>query len=424
MQGITFLNDLKLRAGYGIMGNSRNVDPTNQYSLFSTSIGTSNYDIGGTNSSAVQGFYRSRIGNPAAKWEKAITQDIGFDASMIDDRVQVSFDWWQKKTQDLLFQVPQSYENGPDATVPYQNVGKMLNRGVDLQIIGSGKMNDLGYKVTLNGSFLHNEIIALTPGLDYLTNVNYDYRGILPNRNAVGHSMSSFYGYEVVDLFKSQAEIDAAATQDGVVKTEDATADNPAQGVGRFHFKDINGDGVIDTNDRTWLGSPVPKFTGGITLELDYHNFELDLYGYTSLGNKIWNQSKWFSYFYPSFAGAGINSRVKDSWTPANPNGDVPIFENVSNFSTNTQPNSWYVENGSFFRFQSITLAYNFPQVMLDHMKMSKLRIFAQANNIFTITNYEGLDPMVGGAVDTQFGIDVGNYPVTRSFNLGVNIGF
>jgi TonB-linked SusC/RagA family outer membrane protein len=424
MQGVTFINDLKIRAGYGIMGNSRNVDPTNQYSLFATSVGTSNYDIGGTNGSGVQGFYRSRIGNPAAKWEKAITKDVGFDASIVNDKIQVSFDWWQKNTEDLLFQVPQSYENGPDATVPYQNVGKMLNRGIDLQIVGSGDINDLGYKITLNGSFLHNEILGLTPGLDYLTTVNPSYRGVNPVRNSIGHSMSSFYGYEVVGLFKSQAEIDAAATQDGVVKTENADADNPAQGVGRFHFKDINGDGVIDTNDRTYLGSPVPKFTGGLTVELDYHNFELDLYGYLSAGNKIWNQSKWFSYFYPSFAGAGINNRVKDSWTPENPNGDVPIFENVSNFSTNTQANSWYVENGSFFRFQSITLAYNFPQAMLDRMKMSKLRIYAQANNIFTITSYEGLDPMVGGAVDTTFGIDVGNYPLTRSFNLGVNIGF
>lgn len=424
MSGLTFIDDLKIRGGWGIMGNSRNVNPSNQYSLYATDVQRSSYDIGGTNSSAVGGFYRSRIGNPAAKWEKAITQNIGLDGSFANGRLDIILDFWKKNTEDLLFDVPKTVENGWFAAVPAQNVGKIVNKGIDLQIITSGNANKLGYEITLNGGFLHNEIVSLAPGIDYLTTVNPSYRGVTPIRNVIGHSLSAFYGYKVVDLFRSQSEIDNAADQDGVVKTPEAEPGNPAQGVGRFHFEDINGDDEITPDDRTYLGSPVPKFTGGLKVRLDYSNFELELYGYTSLGNKIFNQSKWFDYFYPSFAGAAINNRVKDSWTPENPNGDVPIFENVSNFSTNTQANSWYVEDGSYFRMQSITLAYNFPELALGNMNMTKFRIFASLNNIFTITSYEGLDPMVGGAVDTMYGIDIGNYPLTRSFTFGVNVGF
>ncbi len=225
-------------------------------------------------------------------------------------------------------------------------------------------------------------------------------------------------------MFKSQAEIDAAPTQAGVVKTADATPANVAQGVGRFHFADLNGDGKIDDKDRTWLGSPVPKFTGGMNFKITYEGFELESYMFLSLGNKIWNQSKWFTDFYPSFAGAAISERVKESWLPTNPGASIPIFENVSNFSTNTQANSFYVENGSYFRMQNISLAYNIPSALARKMSMERLRVFIATNNVFTITKYKGLDPSVGGNADVNFGIDVGNYPITRSYSCGISLGF
>jgi hypothetical protein len=142
-------------------------------------------------------------------------------------------------------------------------------------------------------------------------------------------------------------------------------------------------------------------------------------------GNQIFNVSKWFTDFYPSFAGAAIAARVKDSWTPNNTGATIPIFENVSNFSTQSNnANSFYVENGGYFRMQNITLAYNLPAAVVSKMKMEKLRVFASTNNVITISKYEGLDPSVGGNADTQFGIDVGNAPITRSFTFGLNLGF
>jgi TonB-linked SusC/RagA family outer membrane protein len=423
MSGVTWIDDLKIRGGYGEMGNSQNVHPFNQYSLYATNVNNSSYPI--DNSSGVEGFYRSRIGNPEAKWETAVTSNIGFDGTFFDGKVDVVFDVWRKDTEDLLFAVPITAGNGWMAAAPTVNVGKMRNEGVDIQVITRGNFTpEATFELTVNGGFLHNEIVALNPGANYLTTENPEYRGITPIRNQLGYSISAFYGYRVLGLFQSQAEIDAAPKQAGVIRTQDADAENKAQGIGRFRYDDINGDGEITDEDRTYLGSPVPKFTGGITFKVNYKGFDLETYMFASIGNKIWNQSKWFTDFYPSFAGASISERVKDSWTPQNPGAKIPIFENVSNFSTNAQANSFYVEDGSYFRMQNITIGYNVPEATLSRLGMEKIRVFAGLNNIFTITGYEGLDPSVGGDVDTRFGIDVGNYPITRSFTFGVNLGF
>ncbi|MFZ5972646.1 MAG: SusC/RagA family TonB-linked outer membrane protein [Bacteroidota bacterium] len=412
MDGLSFVDDLKIRGGYGIMGNSNNVDPNNQYSLYATTVGNSSYPI--SNTSPAVGFFRSRIGNPSARWEKAITTNIGFDGTLFNGKLDVIFDLWRKDTEDLLFQVPITATNGPNATPPTVNIGKMLNQGVDLQIINRGEITTgLGYEVTVNGGFLKNEIVELAPGITYLSGGNNEpsYRGIVPIRNQIGRPISSFFGYEVVGLFQSAEEVNSAPTQAGAAP-------------GRFRYRDINGDGVINTNDRTWLGSPVPKFTGGLNFKLTYKNFELECYSFLSQGNKIFNVSRWFTDFYPSFAGASIAERVKDSWTPQNTGATIPIFENVSNFSTNTQSSSYYVEPGSYFRLQNISLGYNVPSAMLNRMSLSRLRVFAGLNNVFTITKYEGLDPSVGGDADTRFGVDVGNYPITRSWTVGLSVGF
>ena len=423
MNSIAWLEELKLRGGWGIMGNSNNVDPNNQFSLYATTVGQSSYPI--DNGGAVEGFFRSRIGNAAAKWEKAITKNIGFDAYLFDSKLDVIVDFWQKDTEDLLFQVPITVENGFFAAPPFVNIGKMVNKGVDIQIISRGDVGALHYELTVNGGFLNNEIVELAPGITYLTGADDPaYRGIRPIRNQIGRPISSFFGYEVQGLFQTQAEIDAAPKQDGVIRTQDATTENKAQGLGRFRYKDINGDNVINGDDRTWLGSPVPKFTGGLTIKLGYKGFELETYMFLSAGNKIFNQSKWFTDFFPSFAGAQISERVKGSWTAENPGATIPIFENVSNFATNTQSSSFYVEDGSYFRMQNITLAYNIPAATLSKIKLSKLRIFVGGNNLFTISGYDGLDPSVGGDVDTRYGIDVGNYPITQGFTAGLNLGF
>ena len=412
MKNLPWVQDLKVRGGYGTMGNSNNVDPNNQYSLYAANVGNSGYDINGSNSSIVDGYYRTRIGNPDARWETSVTKNIGIDGSFLKGKLDVIFDLWQKDTKDLLYQLPITATAGFQAAAPSVNVGQMVNKGIDIQIINRGKItSDLGYDINVTGSFLKNEITKIADGQTYLTNVNPGFRGLTPIRNQLGYGLSSFYGFQVLGLFQSKAEVDAAPAQDG-------------KGVGRFRYADINNDGKIDANDRTYLGSPIPKFTGGVNFTLTYKGFDVSAYLYTSIGNKIFNASKWFTDFYPSFSGAAISERVKESWTPQNTGAKIPIFETASNFSTNTQANSFYVENGSYLRLQNVAIGYNFSKALLDKLKLSRVRVFAATNNLFTITKYQGLDPQVGGNADTNFGIDVGNYPMTRSFTAGINLGF
>ncbi|MBO0948327.1 SusC/RagA family TonB-linked outer membrane protein [Fibrella forsythiae] len=413
MKDIPFVTDLKVRGGWGQMGNSNNVDPNNQYSLYQSNVANS-YDISGGNSGVDPGFYRSRIGNPNAKWETSTTTNIGIDGSFFNGKLDVVLDIWRKDTKDLLFQVPIAGVIGQRATAPSVNIASMRNEGIDLQIITRGKVasSDVGYEVNVTGSILNNKIQSLAPGVPYFDVAPGTNRLSLPEtRNQPGQPLASFFGYQVVGLFQTREEVTAAPTQEGA-------------GVGRFRYADVNGDGRINNDDRTFIGSPIPKFTGGLNLRFTYKGFDVATYLYSSLGNKIFNMSKWFTDFYPSFSGAAISARVKDSWTPTNTSTMQPIFEDVGNFSTNTVPNSFYVENGSYLRMQNVTIGYTLPAELVGKLGLSRVRFSLAANNVFTITGYKGLDPGVGGAADSNFGIDVGNYPITRSYNAGLSIGF
>ncbi len=419
---ISWLDDLKIRGGWGQMGNQNNVDPNNQYSLFGSSVDAAGYDISGSNTSALAGFYKSRIGNPDAKWETSTTTNVGFDALLLDGKWDLIVDLWKKETSDLLFPVDLPDVLGTSAAAPSVNIGTMLNKGIDLQLVNKGKVAKAGYELTLTGSWLKNEIVEIAPGTKYFdTRPPTNRLSTPPIRNQVGYSISAFYGYQVAGYFKDAADVAASPTQDGA-------------GAGRFKFADLNGfddkgeltgspDGKIDAADRTYLGSPVPKFTGGMNLKVTVGNFEVETYLFSSVGNKIFNMAKWYTDFYPSFTWASYSSRVKNSWTPTNQDAETPIFENVSNFSTNTQANSWYVEDGSYLRMQNLSLAYNLPKEWFNR-KLSRARVYVSTNNVFTISKYKGLDPGVGGAVDTTFGLDIGNYPVTRSFMFGVGVTF
>jgi len=444
LTGVSFIEDLKLRLGYGIMGNSNNVDPNNQFNSNGTDLGLSSYDISGSNSGAAQGFFRNRIGNPAAKWERAITSNIGLDAILFNGKLDVGLELWQKDTEDLLFRLPITVMNGQSATPPFVNVGKMKNTGFDFSVVTKGKRNDFRYELNFTGGFLNNEIVELAENVENLPDRSATYRGITPILNQVGHPISSFYGLQVESLWANQAEVDAAneAARNAAIaanpemSTEEIDAIVYQEGAapGRFKFSDINSmdedgeltgipDGKIDLADRTVIGNPVPDFTGGLIIDLDYKNFGLEMYTFASIGNEIYNVSKRFTDF-ALFRGAAISERVKDSWTFDNPTGEIPIYDNSSNFSNLGQSNSYYVEDGSYFRLQNITLSYTLPTKFVQKAYMSKVRLFASANNLLTISGYSGLDPSVGGAADTNFGIDLGNYPITKSFQFGVNVEF
>ena len=418
MKSAKWIADLKLRAGYGTMGNSNAVDPNNQYTLYASKLRQSYYDIAGTNSGVAEGYYRSQIGNLDARWEICTTKNIGLDGALFKDRLEIIVDVWQKDTKDLLVQLPLSGTEGFQAQPPFVNSAQMRNRGADVQLITRGKARggSIDYELAVNGSWLQNEVSSIRDGLSYLETTNPLSRGIFPIRNQLGRPLSSFYGYQVTGLFKDANEVISAASQDGAAP-------------GRFRFANISGasgrpDGRIDELDRTYLGSPIPVFTGGANFRVKYRNFEVSAYLYTSMGNKIFNMGKWWTNFYAGFTGSSFSQDVKNSWTPDNLSATIPIFENVSNFSTNTQSSSFYVESGNYLRMQNLSFAYSFPSATANALKAERLKVYFSANNVFTVTRYSGIDPGVGGASDTAFGVDQGNYPVTRSLVVGISAGF
>jgi TonB-dependent starch-binding outer membrane protein SusC len=411
MKDLPFFSDLKVRAGWGQMGNSNNVDPANQFSLFGANRGFSFYPIGGQSSGADEGYFRSRIGNPDTQWETSVTTNLGFDATMQNGKWEVAFDLWRKDTDGLLFPAPVPGVAGSGAAAPRINIGSMRNQGIDFQIINRGNItSDLKYDLTLNNSFLQNEITSIREGVDFL--IGPGYRGITPIRNAVGQSLSSFFGYDVIGYFSSAEDVRNSPAQSGA-------------GVGRFKYRDANGDGVITPDDRVFMGSPIPTYSGGLNIGLQYKNWDFATYTFFQTGNKIFNMSKWFTDFHGTFEGAGKGERAKQSWTPElGDNALAPIWESASNISTSGAENSWYVEDGSYLRMQNISVGYTFPSSAINKLGLSRVRIAGSVNNIFTLTKYKGLDPSVGGDADSRFGVDVGNSPLTRSFNVNLNIGF
>jgi TonB-linked SusC/RagA family outer membrane protein len=405
----SWLNDLKIRGGWGVMGN-QNINPTNQYSLFGGGP-TQGYDIGGTNSSVAAGLIPLQVGNPNGHWEKNITTNIGIDGSFLDGTMDVILEFWKKETSGLLYapQIPASagvYQNNPTI-----NVASMTNKGIDLQIIKRIKVtNDLDLILDGNIAPISNKITALAPGITYFDGPSFRNNSYV--RNAVGQPISSFFGYQMIGYFKDGADVQASAKQDGAAP-------------GRFKYKDINGDGVINDQDRVFMGSAVPKFTYGLNITAKYKAWQVDLFFYGKYGNHIINQVKAWNDLYPTFAGAALSTETLQSWTPElGNNAKTPIIENASNFSTTNAPHSWYMESGSYMRMKNLQVSYNVPLAMLSKWGVTRLRVYAQALNLFTITKYTGRDPEVASQVDTTLGIDQGNYPAQRTYSLGLNLGF
>ena len=406
MKSATWLNELKIRGGWGKMGNSR-ISPNNQANTAGSGASLG-YDIGGNNISTLSGLALTGLGNPNAKWEENTTVNIGFDGTLLKNKLDVVFDWYTRKTKDLLFR-----DNLPatvgSATRPFVNIGSMKNIGVDMMITYKGRNRKLRYELDLILTKYKNEITKVSDGTDFF-DAGFSNRiggGIV--RNAKGQPVSAFYGYNVLGLFKDDAEVTKSAKQDGAAP-------------GRFRYEDINGDSKIDDKDRAFIGNPNPDFTYGFNTRLMYGDFDFEALFYGVAGGKVLNFTKWFLDFYPSFPGIGKSTKVLNAWTPTNPNTDVPRFENVSNFSTNGVLNSYYVESGSYFRCRSVKIGYTLPTSMLRKAGIDKLRFFLQGTNLFTITKYTGTDPAVSG-VDTNFGVDVGNYPVNRQVLFGLSLG-
>jgi TonB-linked SusC/RagA family outer membrane protein len=419
MEGVLpWLTDLKFRAGWGVMGNQLNVTPNNAFTLF----GSRNfaYDITGSNANTGLGFVPSQIGAPNAKWEKDRNLNIGVDLAVLDGRLEATVDWYKKDIEDLLFN-PELPAPAGQASAPFINVASMENTGVDASVRGETEVRGIQVEGSVNLTTYSNEITSLAEGFDSFSEEDRRFNATNIVRNEVGQEMSSYFGYQIVGFWQSEDEIQQANNQapDGTFQT--------AAAPGRFRYEDVNGDGQITSDDRTFLGSPNPDFTYGINLNLGYDNWDLSVALFGSQGAEVWNQVKWWTDFFSGFNGAKAEVALNDSWTPDNRDASAPIQETERTFSTNQVPNSYFVEDASYLRIQNLQIGYTLPDRWVQRLGAESLRIYAQASNLYTFTGYSNPEPEIGGSDPTDvtsFGIDEGSFPTPRQFLGGVNLTF
>ncbi len=425
LSDVHWLTDLKIRGGWGIMGNQTNLTSANAYTTYQQSKFNSYYDITGSNNTPSQGFSVGQIGNPGAKWESDGNTNVGFDATLFKGALDITADYYIKDIKDLLYAptLPGTFGRG---TAPLQNVARMRNTGIDFSVSGRKSITkDLQINGTVTFTSFNNKVTKVTQSTNYfLSGDGRDFSAQF-SRNEVGHPTGSFYGYKIDGFFQSQAEISAADAAAQKASNDPAAIFETDEGVGRFRYKDVNGDGQITDADRTFIGNPNPKFNYGINLGLTYRAVDFNVFFYGVSGNKIWNQVLWWNDFYPSFSGAKSQTALYNSWTPTHTDAKAPIQETQGYFSTNAVPNSYYVENGSYFRAKNVSIGYTLPDRMVRGAGIRTLRIYVQAANLFTVTKYSGLDPEIKPADGVlQAGVDEGPYPNTRQFLFGVNLKF
>lgn len=423
-----WLDDFKLRAGYGTTGNS-NIDAYNwafQYGTGNTYL----YSITGSDTEVNAGYGITDLGDINAKWETSKMLNIGVDATVLDQRLSVNFDWYLKKTSDMLIDANWSALAG-NARKPKINIGDMENKGVDLNLIWRDKVGDFDYSIGLNLSHYKNKLteIGTEAGIFEGTRIS--------NMNVMmkGHPVGMFHGYQLDGIYKSEDEVRNYKNDAGssVIPygTADAASLNPAQYVGQYKVKDVNNDGKIDASDRTFIGNPHPDLTGGLNISLGWKNFDLSTYLYFCVGNDIFAMYKYYTHF-GSLQSAYSKDRRDNSWDPeTNPNGIYPMWATATGESTiaANESNSGYIEDGSFLRMQTLTLGYTLPKKWMNKINMEKIRIYGQISNVFTLTGYSGLDPQVrtdndGNSKDRNMGTDFGSYGMPRQFIVGVNVTF
>jgi TonB-linked SusC/RagA family outer membrane protein len=405
------LTDAMLRVGYGVTGNQQ-IPSGRIVSQYGGDLGDTYYDITGANTSIQPGFRQTALGNADLKWEENRATNIGADLTLFNGYLNVIFDVFQRKTNNLLFN-PALPATAGQAAAPIVNIGKMKNNGFDFSVGHTGDR----WNATFQGSHYKNEIVSID-------GANNFFYGPVATRvghqviNQVGYPIGSFYGYKSDGYFNTQAEVDACV----------AKGSQPGCKVGRLKWVDLNGDGKITADDRTIIGNPHPSFTGSLDLGYRYGNFDISGTIFGSFGNDIFDAQKEF-YVFRQFSTNVRDDLLENSWTPTNTSAKYPRIDIDDSYSHALS--DFYVEDGSYVRMRNLQLGYNVPPRFARWLSAS--RVYVQAENLFTITGYNGLDPAlpaadINGAAgdirDQYRGVDRGVYPTSRTFSIGITTSF
>tara|TARA_Y100000991_G_scaffold30650_1_gene19409 strand:- start:2878 stop:5958 length:3081 start_codon:yes stop_codon:yes gene_type:complete len=393
-EDIPVLDYLKFRASYGTLGND-NISP--QFSLIST------FPSYVFNGSITPGSSLGSIPNDDVSWENQVQMNVGIDTRIFKDKVSFSVDYFKKTVDDLLFSPNLSLYLGTPS-FPTTNIGSTESTGIDATISLNSSVGALAISSNLNFTTAENKVVSINNGDKYIWGAGYGipYRSIV--RFEEGFSPGYFFGYVTDGIFQTQDEVNNHATQNGAVP-------------GDIRFVDVNGDGIVNDNDRTQIGDPFPDFTIGWNLNLDYKAFDLNIFTYASVGNDIYRAYERNLNYTNRF------SSTLARWTGAGTSFDEPRVTFVDS-NNNTRASNRYIEDGSYLRIKNIQLGYKFPNTLIDELGFDEVRAYFQVKNALTLTEYSGYDPeiSVGGVLNT--GIDYGTYPQPRIWSMGLNIKF
>ena len=408
LKGFDWLDNLKLRASWGQTGNQE-ISNIARYTIFESNYGEAgfggqsygtSYDIAGTNGgqTLASGFKRNQLGNDDLKWETTTQTNLGFDFGLLRNALYGSFEWYYKKTTDILVNMPGIGVMG-EGSSQWINAGEMTNKGIEFNVGYRGSVGDFQYDIAGNIGTYRNKVTKLPETLAAAG--TFGGNGV---ESVVGHPMGAQVGYVYDGIFKSQDEIDNHAIQNGA-------------GLGRMRWKDLNEDGVINEKDQKWIYSPVPDFTWGLNIYLEYKNLDFTMFWQGVQGVDVISDLKRETDLWAGLNITNLNKgrRLLDAWTPMNPSSNIPAVSTMDN-NNEKRVSSYFVENGSFAKMRNIQLGYNFGTRVCDKLHLSRLRMYVSAQNLLTIKSksFTGVDPE-----NPNFG-----YPIPLNVTYGLNVSF
>ena len=408
MKSLTWLENLKLRVSWGQTGNQE-INNLARYTLYVSNYGEAgfggqsygtSYDIAGTNGGKIlpSGYKRNQLGNDDLKWETSTQTNLGFDFAMLHNSIYGSFEWYHKTTKDILVPMPAIAAMG-EGTTQWINAGEMKNSGVELNIGYRDAIGKFHYDISGNIGTYRNEVTKLPETI--AARGTFGGNGV---ESVVGHPMGAQVGYVYDGIFKSQAEVDNHAVQNGAA-------------VGRMRWKDLNNDGIINEKDQTWIFDPVPAFTWGLNIYLQYKNFDMTMFWQGEQGRDVISDLKKQTDIWSGLNISNLNKgdRILDAWTPMNNGSNIPAVSTMDN-NNEKRVSSYYVENGSYAKLRTIQFGYNFPKKICEKMYMERLRLYVSAQNLITIksSTFSGVDPE-----NPNFG-----YPIPLNITFGLNVSF
>ena len=393
MKSVTWLDDLKIRAGWGSIGNDQIGDDSFILSMMNTGPTFVDYPLGTGDQALASGSTILTYVNNGGKWETTEQWNAGIDFGVLNNRLTGTVDLFLRDTKDMLLSVtaPAHVGNRYAATA---NVGTVRNKGIEVTLNHRNRIGQVDYSIGGNVSFIGNELTALNGGQRVYGDKVISDEGL---------PLYTFWGYKYDGIFRTEEEISEYlwAEESGTYSPGDA------------RYVDLNNDGKIDESDRTALGNPFPWLTYGINLSAEWKGLDVSLFFQGVYGNEIYNAVRLRT------EGTGneatLSTTMRDVWTTSNPDGSIP---NPNGSAMNREDSDRFIEDGSYLRLKNLQIGYSLPQRWISKIGMSRLRIYLSGSNLFTVTRYTGYDPEVGG------GVDYGNYPQSRTFMLGLNINF